>query len=86
MANPLSDEKELYEKIEKEKLTIPAAIWKLIDHHLGNDVYTISLIAGLHVTGEDKEPIPAEEGQKILNHCQDIRQFLNKLRDVAKPK
>ena len=86
MANPLSNEKELYERIEKGKLTIPLVIWELIDHHLGNDIYAISLIAGLHVTGEDKESIPVEDGQKIIKHCEEIKQFLKKLSETTQPK
>lgn len=86
MANPLSNEKELYEKIEKEKLSVPSVIWQLMEHHLGNEVYAISLIAGTHVTGEDKEPIPANEGEKIIKHCEEIRMFLNKLREATKVK
>lgn len=85
MANPLSNEKEIYETIEKEKLSVPAVIWELLDHHIGNDVYAISLIAGLHVTG-DKEPIPVEDGEKIIKHCEEIRVFLKKLREVARTK
>ncbi len=86
MANPLSNEKELYEKIEKEKLSIPAVIWELLEHHLGNDLYAITLIAGTYVTGEDKEPIPVEDGQKILKRCDTIRAFLKKLNAAVRPK
>ena len=83
MANPLSNEKELYERIAKENLSIPALVWSLIDHYIGNDIYAITLIAGTYVTGE-KEPIPIEDGQKIINHCEEIRLFLNKLREATK--
>lgn len=86
MSNPVPDEKELYEKIEKEKLSIPSPIWKLLDHHLGNDLYAISLIAGSRVTGEEKEPIPIEEGEKIIEHCVEIKRFLEKIRQATKPK
>jgi len=86
MANPLSNEKEIYERIEKEKLTIPQPIWELIDHHIGNDVYMISLISGSHVIGEEEEPIPVEDGQKIIKHCKEIKTFLEKLSGVTRPK
>ena len=79
MANPLNNEKELFEKIEKEKLTIPAPIWELLTHHIGNDLYAISMIAGSYVSGEDKEPIPPESGQKIINHTVELKRFLDKL-------
>ena len=83
MGNPLSNEKELYERVAKENMSIPPIVWALIDHHIGNDVFSISLIAGTHVTGE-KEPIPIEDGEKIVNHCEAIRLFLKKLREATK--
>jgi hypothetical protein len=83
MCNPISNEKEIYEKITKEKLAIPSAVWQLLDHHLGNDLYVITLIASSHVTGERKESIPPEEGKKIIEHCKEIRRFLQKLRKLA---
>ena len=86
MANPLSNEKEIYERIEKKKLTVPQPIWELIDHHIGNDVYMISLIAGSHVIGQEQEPIPVEDGQKIIKHCKEIKAFLQKLSSVTRLK
>lgn len=86
MANPLSNEKEIYEKIEKENLIIPSPIWELISHHIGNDVYAISLITGTYVSGKEKEPIPVEHGEKILKHCSEIKTFLDKLEKATKPK
>ncbi|MDP2941735.1 MAG: hypothetical protein Q8N85_05770 [Candidatus Omnitrophota bacterium] len=79
MANPLPNEKEVYEKIEKEKLTIPSPIWELLTHHLGNDLHAITLIAGSHVTGEDKEAIPPEDGRKIVKHVEEVKEFMDKL-------
>ncbi|MBI5421309.1 MAG: hypothetical protein HZA35_03295 [Parcubacteria group bacterium] len=83
MCNPLDNEKEIYEKISKEKLVVPSVIWQLLDHHLGNDIYVITLIAGTHVTGERQEPIPAGEGRKIIEHCEEMRRFLQRLRKVS---
>jgi hypothetical protein len=83
MCNPLNNEKEIYKKITKEKLVIPSAVWQLLDHHLGNDLYVITLIAGSHVTGESQEPIPPEEGKKIIERCEEIRRFLQKLRKIS---
>ena len=84
MANPLRNEKELYEKIKKEKLTIPAPIFELLRHHLGNDLYAITIIAGSHVSGEDKESIPIEDGQKIIAHVEAAKRFLDKLTESTK--
>lgn len=86
MANPLTNEKELYAEIEKNKLSIPPAIWQLIEHHLGNDVYTISLIIGSHAAGDEKKPIPADDGEKVIKHCLEIRAFLKKLKEAIEHK
>ena len=83
MCNPLNDEKKIYEVIEKEHLGIPPLIWQLLDHHLGNDLYVITLIAGSHVIRDAQEPIPAAEGKKIIERCQEIRRFLQKLRKLS---
>jgi len=83
MANPLSNEKELYERIVKENLSVPPLVWELMDHYIGNDVFSICLIAGSHVTGH-KEPIPIQDGEKIIQHCEEIRLFLKKLREATK--
>lgn len=79
MANPLPNEKEIYERIAKEKLNIPSPIWDLLTHHIGNDLYAISLIAGTYVTGEDKEAIPPKDGKKIVKHVEEISEFMDKL-------
>ena len=84
MANPLPHEKELYKKITEEKLSIPRPIWELIDHHLGNDLYAISLIVGSHVIGNEKDPVPVEDGEKIMRHIEGTRLFLKKLSEVTK--
>jgi hypothetical protein len=83
MCNPLPNEKALYEKIEKEKLTVPAVVWELLDHHLGNDLYVINLVVGSHLSGGIREPIPAEEGEKILARCEEIQRFLRKLKELT---
>ncbi len=83
MCNPLNNEEKIYEVIKKKHLGIPPLIWHLLDHHLGNDLYVITLIAGSHVTGDTQEPIPPAEGKKIIERCQEIRRFLQKLRKVS---
>lgn len=86
MANPLPNEAELYKKIEDERLTIPKPIWDLLCHHIGNDLYAISLITSSYVTGEDKEPIPVEAGEKILNHVYALKSLMLKLYEITVPK
>lgn len=87
MCNPLNNEEKIYEVIENEHLSIPPLIWELIDHHLGNDLYIINLIAGSHVVGKGKDPIPVDQGEKIIKYCVEIKRFFKKLREVTnKPK
>ena len=83
MCNPINNEEKIYDVIEKEHLTVPPLIWELIEHHLGNDLYIISLIAGSHVIGKDKDPIPVEQGEKIIKYCEEINRFFKKLRAVT---
>jgi hypothetical protein len=83
MCNPLNNEEKIYEVIKHEHLDIPPLIWELIDHHLGNDLYIINLIAGSHVVGKDKNPIPVEQGEKIIKYCKEINLFFRKLKEVT---
>jgi len=86
MCNPLNNERGIYEKIAKEKLAIPAIVWELLDHHLRNDLNVISVIAGLYIAADTQEPIPPEEGRKIVERCQEISRFLKKLKNVTNKK
>jgi hypothetical protein len=80
VANPFPHENEIYKKIRKNRLTVHPEIWELINHHIGNDITVIELIVGSHVFGNNSEPIPVEHARRILNHCDQIRKFLSKLR------
>ncbi len=86
MANPLPNEKELFDKIIKEKITVNKVVWELLNHHLGNDLYAISMAVGSHITGDDKEPIPIGEAEKILEHVYALNDFVDKLREATKEK
>lgn len=81
MANPLPEEKEIYQKIRREKIRVPKEVWRLIDHHLGNDIAVIQLIIDSHIGVKDKEEaIPPEHAKKILSRCAQIRNFLVRLK------
>lgn len=84
MANPMSNEAEIYEKIKKEKVTIHPLVWQLIDHHINNDLYMINLIIGS--TTADREPLSEENANKVLNHTKAIADFLDKLEAVTEIK
>lgn len=84
MANPLSNEKEIYDRIQKENIIIHPLIWELINHNIGNDIYAMQFIAGAHIVGDSPEPIPVEDAKKLLAHCDGIRNFLKKLKEATK--
>jgi hypothetical protein len=63
MANPFSNEAEIYEKIKKENIKIDPSIWELIDHYIGNDVYAMQLIVGSYIIGDDPDDIPVRTGR-----------------------
>lgn len=83
MARPLSNEAELYTKIQKEKIKVHPVVWELINHYVGNDIYAMQLIAGSYVVGSNPDPIPAEDGRKLIQHCEEVRKFLKKLKDAT---
>ncbi len=46
MANPLVNENKIYEQIKAEKLKVPQVVWELINHHVRNDLYSVSVALG----------------------------------------
>lgn len=84
MANPLSDEAQIYEKIKKENIKVDPLVWQLIDHYIGNDVQAMQFIAGSYVVGENPESIPPADGRKLLARCDEIRKFLRKLKEATR--
>jgi len=84
MSNPLPHEQEIYERIIKEGITVHPLVWQLIEHHIHNDVYMINLIVGSTVL--DGEPLNEEDAKKVINHGQAIKDFLDKLHKLTKPK
>ncbi len=84
MANPLSNEAQIYEKIKNEGLKVHPLVWELLDHYIGNDIYAIQIIVGSYVIGDNPEPIPSKDGQKIINRCEEVRKFLIKLKEATK--
>lgn len=93
MANPLSNELELYNKIENivkkgnsDVLELIDSIWELTDHHMGNEVYAIQMNVGTYISGSEPEVISVESGKRILQNCDRIRNFFEKLKKSTKPK
>lgn len=81
MANPLDNEKELYERINKEKIEIHPIIWDLLSHHIGNDLYAITI--GLQTTVLDPlhpKPLTEEIAKKMLDRAFNIKDLMHKIR------
>jgi hypothetical protein len=82
MANPLPNEKELYEQIKKEEISIEPGIWDLLYQRIGDDITAINLLCQYYLTNQ--EPIPAAEAEKIIVYTKDIKDIVNKLTVVSK--
>jgi len=82
MANPLANEKELYERIKNENITINPQIWDLLYHRIGDDLTAINLLCHAYLnSGQD---IPIKEAHKILQYCRHIKDIVNQLTVVSK--
>lgn len=75
MANPLPNEKELYEQIKNEKITISPAIWDLLYHRIGDDISAINLLCQYYL--QEKQSLPSTEARKILNYTRHIKTIVN---------
>jgi len=75
------DEKEQIAELEilKDSEKLHPVIRELFTHYIGNDVHGINMIVEFHLDPLDEGPIPVENGQKILNKTQTMKQFLDRL-------
>lgn len=77
MANPLPNEKELYERIRNEKISINPDIWDLLYNRIGDDLTNINLLCQYYLN--NNEPVPSEEAKKILRYTRHIKDINNKI-------
>lgn len=77
MANPLINEKALYDKIRDEKITVPLLIWDLMYHYLGDEISAITQIALSY--WRYNEPIPVTDAKKIKEHTKKINMMVKKI-------
>ncbi len=82
MANPLPNEKQLYEQIKAENISIDPEIWDLLYNRIGDDITAINLLCQYYLKGN--ESIPAQEAKKILIYTRHIKDITNKLTVVSK--
>jgi hypothetical protein len=81
LANPLPNEKELYERIKNEGITVDAGIWDLVYHRVGDDLCAIHLLCQYYIAAS--EGIPVQEAAKILIYTRDIKDVINKITVVS---
>ena len=83
MARSLSNEDEIYEKIEKEKITIHPVVWELMTHHIGNDLSIITMALDGTVLSNRPKPLDKETAQKMHDHAFNIKALISKLREAT---
>lgn len=81
MANPLSNEQEIYERIKKENITVHPLVWELLDHHIRNDLHVINIIIGSSAVFGQSVSVP--DAKKIINHTDQIKKFLDRLKKTT---
>lgn len=82
MANPLPNEKELYEQISNERIKIDPEIWDLLYNRIGDDVSSVNLLCQYYL--EAKQPVPVNEAKKILMYNRHIKEIIREVTVVSK--
>ena len=82
MANPLPNEKELYEQIRREKIKVTPDIWDLLYNRIGDDVTAINLLCQYYL--KNNEPVPIQEAKKILTYTRHIKDIINQVTVISK--
>lgn len=82
MANPLSNEAELYERIKNENITVEPGIWDLIYHKIGDDVSAINLLCQYYLSNQQE--IPFKEAEKIIAYVMDVKQIIHDITTISK--
>ena len=77
MANPLPNEKELYEQIKNERIAVIPDIWDLLYNRIGDDISAINLLCEYYLGAS--QPIPIIEAKKILSYTHHIKDIVNKV-------
>lgn len=84
MANPLTNEDELYEAIKREKIEIHPIVWELLTHHIGNDltVITMALQASI-LDPRSPKPLSKERAQKMFECAINIKKLMDRLKEAT---
>jgi hypothetical protein len=84
MANPLSNEKELYDRIRAEGIGMETAVWDLIYNKIGDAVSAINLLCQYYLLNQ--EAIPVCDAQKILSYVRHIKDIVRDITAVKSGK
>ncbi len=74
------------EKIRKKDVQLHPVITELFTHYISNDVYGINMIVCFYLDPMDKNVIPVEDANKILDKLSTIKKFMDRLSLVTNPK
>jgi len=77
VANPLNNEKKLYEQIKNESISVHPLVWDTMYHYLGDYVSAISFISLLCI--EKNEPMSIADGKRILEYTKKIIEVVGKI-------
>lgn len=77
MANPLPNEKELYERIKSENISVHPLVWDTMYHYLGDYISAISFISLLYI--EKNEPMTIADGKRIIEYTRKIIDVVGKI-------
>lgn len=82
MANLLTNEKELFEQIQNEHITIAPGIWDLLYNKIGDDVSAINLLCQYYFSNQQE--IPPEEAEKIITYVMDVKKIIEEITTTSK--
>ena len=84
MANPLSNEDQIYERIKQEKIEIHPIIWELLTHHIGNDLYMITLALQTSLLDQKyPKPLTKEKAEMMYKYALNIKGLMEKLKKAT---
>ncbi len=82
MANPLPEEKELYERIRREGIAITHEIWDFVYRRVTENTAAIILICQRWLA--NKEAMPVQEAERILVWTKDIKNTISAVSTPSK--
>ncbi len=82
MANPLPNEKEIYDEIQNEHIVLHPQIWDLIYKVVGDNITSINLLVAYY--NDSDWSMPKLDCEKVINCVDDIGVTVRKICDPTK--